>query len=346
MVNMRILYLPNSHCQQRQFEKPNFLAYPVRLAMEAQYYRNIGHDVWWIENRSNNEEWFSKVKNWWLRQQWNKIITKPENLSFLSLPHPDRVWTNAADKNYQANGNFKYHPGTYIQSASGCWHGACSFCVEQGQKYEVRPVEDVISEIEEIKAQNYREVFDDSATFPTGEWLSQFCDQLVRRKLGIRLGCNMRMVDVDYKSLRNAGFRMLLFGLESANPDTLLRINKGVKIEDIKYIKKAAEAGLEPHVAVMFGYPWETDQDAVHTLRTVHYLLKKGYAKTAQASFYTPKVGQDSYGEPNYNQRVYVRRVYDIKWNLEFWFNKLRDIHDVNDLNYLWRQMKAGMGWL
>jgi hypothetical protein len=40
------------------------------------------------------------------------------------------VWTKAVDKKYQTNGNFKYNPGTYIQSASGCWWGKCTFCVE------------------------------------------------------------------------------------------------------------------------------------------------------------------------------------------------------------------------
>ena len=92
-----------------------------------------------------------------------------------------------------------------------------------------------------------------------------------------------------YIEMKYAGFRMLLYGLESANQKTLDKINKGILVDEaIDELVYASEAGLEPHIAVMFGYPWETDEDAETTLRIVWWLLKKGYAKTAQASFYDP----------------------------------------------------------
>jgi radical SAM superfamily enzyme YgiQ (UPF0313 family) len=121
-------------------------------------------------------------------------------------------------------------------------------------------------------------------------------------------------------------------------------------VEDVKYIIKAAKAGLEPHVAVMFGYPWETDSDAVATLRLVWWLLKKGYAKTAQASVYNP--GGDYYqrmygieydGWDEYKLGKYVKRIYDVKWSPQFWFNQLRDIKNIDDIKYLWRKIKAGI---
>jgi len=143
---------------------------------------------------------------------------------------------------------------------------------------------------------------------------------------------------MDFFGMYNVGFRMLLFGLESANQKTLDKINKGTKVEDIKYIIKAAKAGLEPHIAVMFGFPWETDKDAEATLRTVHYLLKKGYAKTAQASFYQnpPEIS-------NERHRHYVRRIYDVAKSPTFWFNKIKDVKSVDDIKYLWRQIKEGL---
>ena len=313
---MRILYLPNSKCQQRQLEKPNNLIYPVLMAMEAQKYRNEGHQVIW-----NN----------YVGLKCDRTITQPEGLPFLSLPHPDRIWTDAKNPMYQKNGNFKYLPATYIQSASGCWWGKCSFCVEKGKTYQIREVEDVISEIEEIKSQGYKEVFDDSATFPNGKWLDKFCGYLK----GIRFSCNIRMCDYDFRKMAMSGFRMVLFGSESANQKTLDIINKGVKVEDIKYIIKAAKAGLEPHIAVIFGFPNESDKDAAETLKLVWYLLKKGYAKTAQASFYLP--------DGNIGHRKYVRRIYEVARSPEFWFNQLRGIHDIHDLKYLWRKIKAGI---
>ena len=147
----------------------------------------------------------------------------------------------------------------------------------------------------------------------------------------------MRISDVDFRSMHNAGFRMLLFGIESANQFTLDKIKKGVKVEDIiPTIKKASEAGLEPHVAVMFGYPWETDADAIRTLRLVHYLLRKGYATTAQASYYAvPNV------RSNESHRKYIKRIYHAAFYPDFWFNLLRRARGMDDYKYIWKGIKA-----
>ncbi len=306
----RILYLPNSYSQQRQFSKPANI-YPVRMAMEAEWYRKQGHEV----------NWGNAIG------RYDKIISEPENLPFLTLPRPDRVFTRAKEF---SSGNYKYLPGTHIMSASGCGWSNCIFCVEHKKPYEVRSVEDVISEIEECKALDFKEVFDDSATFPTGRWLDEFVIKLDNR---IRFSCNMRVgIDVDFKLLRNAGFRMLLFGIESASQETLDRINKGVKVEDIvPTIKRAACSGLEPHIAVMLGYPWETEEEARRTVGLVQYLLRKGYAKTAQASLYCPPDGIR-----NEVHKRYVKQIYYAAFYPDFWWVRRNE-----DIKYLWRGIKS-----
>ena len=316
---MRILYAPNNLSQQRQFEKKNVNIYPVLLSMEATKRRDDGDEIYWGETM----------------HRVDKIIVEPQGLPFLSLPKADRMLTKALDKKYQQNGNFKHRPGTYIVSANGCWHGKCTFCVENGKPYEVRPVSDVIQEIEECKKLGFKEVFDDSGTFPIGTWLSEFLDKFSG---GITLGCNMRMVDTDYSLMAHKGFRLLLFGLESANQNTLNLIQKGTHEEDVKYLYKAAKAGLDVHVAVMFGFPWETDEEAVRTLHLVHTLLRKGIAKTAQASFYSP-VG----GGGNSSHRKYVSKIYDVCLSPDFWFNQIKSIKNEADLKYLWRKIKTGL---
>ena len=364
---MKILYLPNSYSQQRQKEKPSHI-YPVRMAMECAKYCKEGHEVYWgkeplelVALPSGGAACKTILMD--------KVITEPENLSFLTLPRPDRVFTRA--KEY-TSGNYKYLPGTHIMSASGCWHGKCSFCVENKEvcscyanqnnrvdheiangilscgtcgkpiskpNYEVRPVEDVISEIEECRRLGFKEVFDDSATFPMGEWLERFTNLLP--KTGIVFSCNMRIGSVvDYNSLKQAGFRMLLFGIESANQYTLDKINKGVKVEDIIPVLKAAtRAKLDCHGAFMFGYPWETVEDAERTLKLCHYLLRKGYLKTAQASLYCPQ------GVPgNQAHKKYVKKIYDVGFDPRFWVKRIGDIRSVEDINYIWRGIKSWLG--
>jgi len=319
---VRILYLPHQHSQQRQHEKKRWI-YPVLLAMQAQYYRDRGEEVLW--SVPGKEMGIA-----------DKVITEPENIPFDQLPAPDRIFTNSKDPKYQRNGNFKYHPATYIQVADGCWWGRCSFCVEKKREWKVRPVFEVHKELKSIKALGFREVFDDSGSFPIGEWLDDF---LGFPNPGLVMGCNCRMVEYPWRWMKKWGFRMILFGLESANQRTLDKIHKGVRVEDVKHIEEAAKSGLDCHVAVQFGYPWESEADARNTLRLVHRLLKTGVAKTAQASFHSPN-GTPS---PMESQRHFVKKIYEVAYSPRFWFNKVRDIKNVDDLKYLGKQISSSI---
>lgn len=291
--------------------------------MQAQHYRNLGHKVVWDHKGAIPLE------------PGDKIISVPENINFIHLPCPDRVWTNAFDKKYQENGNFKHRPGTYIQVADGCWWGKCSFCVERKREWKVRPIWDVHQELQSIQRLGFKEVFDDSGSFPMGDWLDKF---LLLPNPGLVMGCNCRMAPYPWQRMKDWGFRMVLFGLESANQKTLDRINKGVKVEDIKHIENAGAAGLDCHIAVMFGYPWETRSDSERTLQLVHKFLASGVARTAQASLYSPPNGEN-----NKEFAKYVRRIYGVARNPEFWINRFKGLKTWDDWSYFFRQIKAGL---
>ena len=287
--------------------------------MQAEYHKRQGHTVYWDN-----------------AMEADKTIIEPEPIDFLKLPAPDRVFTHASAIRYQHNGNFKYHPATYIQVADGCWYGRCSFCVEKKREWKVRPVLAVHEELKQIHDLGFKEVFDDSGTFPMGHWLEEFLDM---ENPGVVMGCNMRTIDAPYRRMKKWGFRMLLFGLESANQRTLDRIHKGVIAADVRYIEEASKAGLDCHGAVMFGYPWETEEDAKHTLRVLHDLLKRGVLKTAQASFFQPHPGFQA----NEAHRKYVGKIYDVALSPRFWFNKIMAIRNEADFRYLVRQIKEGL---
>lgn len=319
---MKILYLPNSHCQQRQFEKKVNI-YPVLMAMECEWHRQNGDEVWWDE----------RPNVWGLGKQ----IYEPEGLPFLSLPHPDRMFTKA--KEY-TSGNYKYLPGTHMMSSNSCWYRKCTFCVEKEIKsYELRTVDDVISEIDECVVLNYREIFDDSGTFPIGKWLYDFTTKLNNK---VKFSCNMRL---DYnhpnlealKYMKSQGFRMVLYGLESGNQATLDRLNKGININSaIDNIKRSAKAGLSVHLAFMVGYNWETREEAIKTINLVKWLLIKGYAHTAQCSFYTPPNH-----EGDYRQKDLVKKIYEVGYNPEFWVRRIVNIRNLNDMRYIWKGIKS-----
>jgi radical SAM superfamily enzyme YgiQ (UPF0313 family) len=130
---------------------------------------------------------------------------------------------------------------------------------------------------------------------------------------------------------------MVLFGIESANQTTLNRIQKGIYAKDIiPTIKAAADAGLEPHIAVMFGQPGESEAEELETLNLVHFLLRKGYAKTAQASIF--KVHEFKGVDRGFKNRIYEAAFYP-----EFWINKLKDIREWADVKYLFRGIRKGL---
>jgi radical SAM superfamily enzyme YgiQ (UPF0313 family) len=154
-----------------------------------------------------------------------------------------------------------------------------------------------------IERYGVREIFDDSGTFPVGEWLRKFCKLMIERRYNekVYFSCNMRfgaLTKEDYQLMRRAGFRMLLFGLESASQETLDRLNKGITVNDIiEGCRKAREAGLEPHITIMVGYPWETREDALRTLKLAKALMEKGWAITLQSTIVMPYPGTRMYDE-------------------------------------------------
>jgi len=201
------------------------------------------------------------------------------------------------------NGNYKRTPGTYIMAGRDCWHrikGGCTFCswTTLFPTWRARKPELLIDEIGFlIDSYGVKTVFDDTGTFIVGDQLRKFCRLMIKRGYNkkIDFSCNMRFGACsfdDYKLMKKAGFRMLLFGLESANQETLDKINKNLKVEQITdSCKKAKKAGLSPHLTVMLGFPWETRRDVLETVRLGRELLKKGYADTLQATLIIPYPG-------------------------------------------------------
>jgi anaerobic magnesium-protoporphyrin IX monomethyl ester cyclase len=114
-------------------------------------------------------------------------------------------------------------------------------------------------------------------------------------------GCNMRLNALTkeyYDLMAKANFRFILYGMESANQFTLDKLDKGLKVEEIEIgVKTAKKAGLEPHITVMLGYPWEAEEMALNTIKMAKDLFSKGYVDTMQATIVIPYPGTPLYKE-------------------------------------------------
>ncbi len=297
-----------------------------------------------------------------------------------SLPFIDRQLTRWKLYAYE-NGNYKRTPGTYIMSARDCWWGKCSFCSWPTlyPKFRARKPENVLDEISMlIERHHVREIMDDSGSFPVGEWLEDFCRGLISRghNKKIYLDCNMRFGALNKENfalMKKANFRLLLFGLESANQDTLDRIKKNMKVESvIQDCEAATRAGLFPHITIMFGYPWESYEDALNTLKLGKWLLKKGYAYTMQATIVVPYPGTPLFEEcqkrgwlntldwsdydmkkpvmaspiPDVKLMKLVQGMYKVSFSPEFIARKITSLRDLDDFRYALRAVRKVAGHL
>ena len=204
------------------------------------------------------------------------------------------------------NGNFRRTPGTYIMSGRDCWHAKCTFCswTTLYPTYRTRDPIDVVDEIEMLVSKySIKELMDDSGSLPVGKWLETFCNEIVKRGLNkkIRIDCNMRfgrLTADDYRLMRKAGFRLVLFGVESANQATLDRFVKALKVEDVeKGAKWASEAGLDVHLTFMFGHAWEGKEEIANTVKLARKLLANGHASTLQCTLTIPYPGTPLFKE-------------------------------------------------
>ena len=274
------------------------------------------------------------------------------------------------------NGNFKYKPNTYTMIGRDCWwrrpsgdgKAGCTFCSWTSifPTWRVGKPEQLLDEIGSLIKLGIKEVFDDTGTFPVGEWLQTFCRGMISRRYNkhITVGCNMRagaLKKSEFMLMKRAGFRFILYGLESVNQNTIDRLNKGTTPESLEQsVRWAKEAGLAPHVTIMFGYPWETKEDAGRTVRFAHHLYREGYIDTLQATILMPYPGTSLYDEAKKNRwlrtmnydkydmsqpvlkcpmsdaelKHVVQSCYHAFWSPEYIIRRLKAVRKIDDITF------------
>lgn len=320
----------------------------------------------------------------WFRQGHESQRSGPAKLNhdLNALPLIDRKLTKWQLYAYK-NGNFKYTPGTYTMAGRDCWWGKCSFCswttLYPGQTYRTVSVERHLEEVERLCTDyQVKEIFDDSGCFPKGAWLEKFCQGIIDKGLHkkVVLGCNMRvgaLTPGQWQLMKKANFRFILIGLESMNQRTLDRLHKGITVGQIeRTLRDCKQAGLEPHITTMVGYPWESKQDAQETIAFAQKMFTEGIIDTLQATIVVPYPGTPLFAEAeqnnwlttlnwdNYDMKQsvwkspvsnedvlnFTQGLYRAALSPKFLLRKISKIRSLDDVKFLIRAGKKLLGHL
>ncbi len=153
-----------------------------------------------------------------------------------------------------------------LQVTTGCSHNKCTFCAAYKEKrFSIKP-DAVISEDIAYAARHFlrmRRLFlcDGDALIIPQKRLLQILDE-VREKLPwiTRIGTYANAKSLKMKTLgeleelRGHGLGIAYLGLESGDPETLVKVRKGVTAETmIEQARKCKEAGIRLSVTVLLG---------------------------------------------------------------------------------------------
>jgi len=152
----------------------------------------------------------------------------------------------------------------------------CGFCYNFRFKYRTRTPEQVVAELESIRARGIRdiEICDDTFTIDRARALEIF-DRIVKAKLNVSFRIKSR-VDVFTEELarkgREAGVYLVAFGMESGSQRILDAMQKKITLEmSARACELTRKYGMLSHSSWVIGYPGETPETVE---QTVDFILK------------------------------------------------------------------------
>jgi len=166
-----------------------------------------------------------------------------------------------------------------VLATRGCPY-PCSFCaVKQtmGVKWRTKSPEKVVDELEYLTNEYNLEGFwfKDSILNMNRKWISQLCEEIIKRELDIVWQCNTRVdliKEEELKLMVKAGLTELDLGIETGSPNSLKTLKKKVSIEQTKEAVRIAKKYVKVFGFFMIGIPNETLDDVRMTFELAQEL--------------------------------------------------------------------------
>lgn len=193
---------------------------------------------------------------------WGAEFTPQKNLDAIKFPKRELLRVN---KGYSVVGKKRSTKITTLITSRGC-PKRCSFCAHGAVSYRCfrqRSAENVLEEIRRIVAEGFEVIgiVDDNFTADKKRAMKILAG-ITAMNAKLSLGVQGRVDAADpelFRAMREAGVKMITFGLESGNQDVLDFYCKGTTVEmNAEAIRMADRVGLYTGGIFILGAPFET----------------------------------------------------------------------------------------
>ncbi len=199
------------------------------------------------------------------------VVTPNQEFSEAQPPQISNIVRPA--RHLLSNNQYRYplagerHIGTMITSR-GCPF-RCSFCDKSvsGSAWRARSAEDVVDEMVEMQERfgiRFINMYDDNFTLHRKR-VMDICAEIERRQVTVAWKCEGRVDNLDVElltAMKNAGCKMIAFGVESGNPDSLALLRKDIDVEQTRRtFTLMKEVGVLSLAYMILGVPGESVED-------------------------------------------------------------------------------------
>jgi len=160
----------------------------------------------------------------------------------------------------------------------------CIFCVGRkmvGARVRYRSAVKIVDELEYLNSLNFCQInIADDLFTANKNHCTAVCDEITKRGLQLKWTSFARVdtvSDAVLVKMRTAGCSAVSFGIESANPQILKTIKKGITLKQVEEaVNMCKRAAILPFASFILGLPGETPQTIKETIEFGNRLKKLG----------------------------------------------------------------------
>ncbi len=231
---------------------------------------------------------------------------QPPDLQRLIIPKWDKVNLTL----YRRSLGPRHMPRMPIYTTRGCVHN-CKFCSVSkffGHRYRHKPIENVLKELDAVRADSYFFVDDNIICNP--DFSAELFEALANKNIRWMSQATTTILQHPHliELAAKAGCKSLFFGIESLNADNLKSVKKGFNHPEayVELLERVDRAGIRPWLSVIVGL----DHDDHRELKRTIAFLKDINIGSVVLWVLTPLPGTDLYEEMKR-----AGRILDTDWS-------------------------------